>query len=208
MKILIIGASRNTGLLTAQLALAKGHEVSALSRHPEQMPLTHPQLRKIKGDFHNQADVAAAVPGHDAVIITTGSSMSALKQTPDFFSRGTRLVIAAMQTAKVRRLIILSNLAAGDGYALLNPLAKLFTNLFIREATDDHTLQEKLARDSGLEWSVARPSRLTNGPARGKYQAISGKQVPGSISRADVADFLLEAAVTDRWINQTMNLGG
>ncbi|MGD9842175.1 MAG: NAD(P)-dependent oxidoreductase [Steroidobacteraceae bacterium] len=207
MRILIIGASRGTGLLAAKLALEKGHQVTTLSRHPEQMQVEHPQLRKIKGDFHDQSAVFATVPSHDAVIITASLSIAQLKQQPDFYSRGTRLVIAAMQAAQVPRIVVLSNLGAGDGHTLLNPLAKLFTYLLIREATADHTRQEQLARDSGLQWSVARPSRLTNGPARGNYQKAVGRQVPGSISRADVADFLLEAATTELWIGKTVNLG-
>jgi nucleoside-diphosphate-sugar epimerase len=208
MKILIIGGSRGTGLATAQLALEQGHAVTVLARNPEQMPLDHPQLRKLKGNFHNHSDVSAAVPGHDSVIITASLSIMQLKQQPDFYSRGTRQVIAAMQAAQVPRIVILSNLGAGDGHTLLNPLAKLFTYIFIRAATADHTLQEQLARDSGLQWSIARPSRLTHGSARGKYQKVMGKQVPGSIARADVAAFLLEAATTDRWLRQTINLGG
>lgn len=208
MKILIIGASRGTGLLCVRQALDLGHEVTAFARHPEQIQINHPQLQKMQGDFHDQASIATAVPGHDAVIITAALPTAAYKKEPDFFSRGTRLVIEAMRRSGSRRIVILSNFAAGDGMRLLNPLMQFLANLVLKEAIDDHTLQEQLARDSGLEWSVARPTRLSNSAASGKYVTKLGEKVSRPISRADVAHFLVTAATTDKWLGMTVNLGG
>jgi uncharacterized protein YbjT (DUF2867 family) len=63
--------------------------------------------------------------------------------------------------------------------------------------------------ESGLDWVIARPSRLTNGQA-GKHSVKTARiqKVPGSIARADVADFLVEAATTDTWSRQAVQLGG
>lgn len=208
MKILIVGASRGTGLLCVRQALDLGHEVTAFARHPEQIQINHPQLQKVQGDFHDQSNVAAAVPGHDAVIITAALPTTAYKKNPDFFSRGTRLVIEAMQRSGSRRIVILSNFAAGDGMRQLNPVMRFLANLLLKEAIDDHTLQEQLARDSGLEWSVARPTRLSNDAASGRYETKIGEKVSRPISRGDVANFLVAAATTDQWLGKTVNLGG
>jgi putative NADH-flavin reductase len=200
LNLLMIGASQGTGASLAQLALDKGHRVTTFSRAAARLNLAHPQLNKVNGSFHEAAAVNAVVAGHDAVIITASLTVLQLKRQPTFYATGTRLVIEAMQRHRVPRIVILSNMAAGDGAKLLNLPEKIFTHLFIREATDDHTRQEQLARDSGLQWSVARPSRLTNGPARAQYRVVRGERVPGSIARADVAAFLLDAATTDRWL--------
>jgi putative NADH-flavin reductase len=208
MNLLIIGASQGTGALLTRLALDKGHRVTAFARSATRLDIVDPQLNKVNGDFHDAAAVAAVVAGHDAVIITASLSMLQLKRQPTFYSTGTRLVVDAMQRHRVPRIVILSNMAAGDGAKLLNLPEKIFTNVFIREATNDHTLQEQLAKESGLQWSVARPSRLTNGPARSQYRVVRGERVPGSIARADVAAFLLEAATTDRWLGNAWNIGG
>ena len=73
----------------------------------------------------------------------------------------------------------------------------------------DHERQESLTRASGLDWVVARPGRLTDGPARGRYvKRTAIAPVPSSISRADVADFLVEAATTDAWVHACVQLGG
>jgi transposase len=69
--------------------------------------------------------------------------------------------------------------------------------------------KEALTRSSGLEWVIARPGRLMNGPARGRFVAQSEiAPVPGSIARADVAEFLVTTAETDTWVGKAVQLGG
>ena len=75
--------------------------------------------------------------------------------------------------------------------------------------TRDHDRQEALARASDLEGVIARPGRLTNGPARGRYvMRAELSPVHGSISWADVADFLVNAAGFDDWVGKAVHLGG
>jgi putative NADH-flavin reductase len=54
-------------------------------------------------------------------------------------------------------------------------------------------------RDSGLDWTIVRPPRLTNGPLTRSYRVGSGRNVRGglSVSRADVADLML-GVIDDR----------
>ncbi len=211
MNILVVGASQGTGALAVGAALAKGHHVSAFARSPQKLVLEHPKLRRIVGDFHQPASVDAAVPGHDAVIVTaSATSLSSFKGNPRYFSQGTAYVIDAMTRAGVKRLSVLSALGTGESAPLLNPLVRLLgPNLFLRVPFEDHQRQEALVRNSGLEWIVARPGRLTNGPARHRYVAKTGlEKVPGSIARADVAEFLVEACVQATWIGQAVQLGG
>jgi uncharacterized protein YbjT (DUF2867 family) len=74
---------------------------------------------------------------------------------------------------------------------------------------DDHDVQERMTKESGLDFVIARPTRLTNGPARGKYVKTSEiVSVPGSISRADVADFMVEACESTTWVGKGVQLGG
>jgi uncharacterized protein YbjT (DUF2867 family) len=58
----------------------------------------------------------------------------------------------------------------------------------------DKDKMETFVRHSALAWMIVRPTRLTDGPATGHYR--TGERLPlglsPSISRADVADFLLE----------------
>jgi putative NADH-flavin reductase len=213
MRILIIGASKGTGALAVKAALERRHEVTAFARSPERLELEHPKLTKMKGDFHNNEDVEKAVPGHDAVIVTASArSISSFKEDPTYFSRGTALVIRAMKASGVPRLVVLSAIGVGETKKISGWVAEkfLFGMLFKLPYTD-HERQEQDTRESGLEWVIARPARLTDGPATKTYIKRAGlERVPWSwtISRADVADFLVEAAVTDTWVRKGVQMGG
>ena len=77
MKILVVGASQGTGALCVRSALARGHSVSAFSRNPAKLDITHAALTKIAGDFHDAASVRGAVAGHDAVIVCAAPKVRA-----------------------------------------------------------------------------------------------------------------------------------
>ncbi len=211
MKILIIGASRGTGALAAEEALGRGHEVTAFARHPERLRLEGPRLSRIEGDFHDAASVEAAVGGHDAVIVTaSASSLKGFKENPHYFSQGTKHVIAAMQRCGVRKLAVLSALGVGDSRPQTGFLVDLLiVRGLLRRPFADHERQEDLVRASGLDWVIVRPSRLTDGPLTGKFERrVAPERVPTSISRADVAAFLVEAVETDEWVGRAVQIGG
>ena len=211
MKILVIGASQGTGALSVRAALDKGHEVTAFARSPQKLVLDHPKLTRRVGDFHDPASVEAAVPGHDAVIITaSATSFKALRSDPTYFSRGTRPTIDAMKKAGVERLIVLSALGVGDSRPLVNIVVRAIAiGFLLKTPFEDHERQERMVRESELEWVIARPGRLTDGPANKVYRKTTViEPVPSSISRADVADFLVEACETDAWVRKNVQLGG
>ncbi|HVZ33573.1 MAG TPA: NAD(P)H-binding protein [Polyangiaceae bacterium] len=211
MKISILGASRGTGALAVQVALARGHDVLAFARTPDKLALSHPKLTKLRGDFHRREDVEAAVRGQEAVIITASStSLQGFRENPNYFSQGTAYAIDAMKAHGVRRLVVLSALGTGESRRLMNILVqKLVISFVLKLPFADHERQEQLVRESGLDWVIARPGRLTNGPAHKRYVASAElRRVPFSISRADVADFLVNAAERDTWIHQAVQLGG
>lgn len=210
MKILIIGASQGTGALAVKEALSRGHEVTAFARSPQKLGLDHPKLRKQVGDFHQKASVADAVKGHDAVVVTaSATSMKAFKTNPQYFSAGTAHVIEAMRTHGVRRLVVLSALGAGDSRSLLPFFLRPIILTLLKIPFTDHGVQEEQTKASGLDWVIARPGRLTDGAARKQYvKKAALEKVPSAISRADVADFLIEAATTDAWIKKAVQIGG
>jgi len=211
IKLLVVGASQGTGALVVAQALGRGHAVSAFSRSPHKDPLEHPRVRKIAGSFHDAQAVHDAVAGHDAVVITAAAtSMRAFRDNPSYFSDGTAHVIDAMKQHGVSRLVMLSALGVGESRPLLPFLArKLLADLLLALPYADHERQERLVRESGLDWVVARPGRLTNGAAKLSYRRAEGlERVPATISRADVADFLVEAAATPSWVGKAVQLGG
>jgi uncharacterized protein YbjT (DUF2867 family) len=210
MRILVVGASQGTGALAVRAALDKGYEATAFARTPEKLVLQHERLRKVVGDFQKAESLEAAMPGHDAVIITALAGLKPFKENPNWFSRGTGYVIEAMKKAGTRRLVILSAMGVAESRPLLNPIARiLLADFILRPAFEDHARQEAQVRASGLDWVIARPGMLTNRPARHKYKKkITLDPVPSSIARADVADFLVDACVSPSWVGHAVQLGG
>lgn len=157
-------------------ALERGHSVTAFARTPDKIGMTHVNLKLVSGDFHNAESVAAAIPGHDAVIITaSATSLQAFKENPNYFSMGTAHVIDALKKNKSARLIVLSAFGVGESRELAGWfLDKLVISFLLKLPFADHERQEAMVKASGLSWVIARPGRLTDGPARKMYQKEDG----------------------------------
>jgi uncharacterized protein YbjT (DUF2867 family) len=211
MKIVILGASQGTGAEAVKVALERGHHVTAFARSPEKLALDHAHLTRMRGDFHDRASVEQAIRGQDAVLVTASATrLKAFRENPNYFSQGTAYAIDAMKAHGVRRLVVLSALGTGETRRLMPFLMRgLLVDFLLKVPYADHERQEKMVRESGLDWIVVRPGRLTNGPARRKYVAkVAIEPVPSSISRGDVADCLVSAAESDAWIGEAVQIGG
>lgn len=210
MNILVIGASQGTGALAVAAALARGHHVTAFARSPGKLQASDPKLRTVAGSVFDEDAVDAAIPDHDAVILTVATTLKGFKDKPDYFSDGTRKVLRSMEKHGVKRLVVLSAMGVGESAALIPlPVRLIVMRGLLRRPFRDHEVQERMVRESGLEWVIARPGRLTDGPADGKYVAKTAiEKVPGTISRSDVAMFLVRATEETQWIGQAVQLGG
>lgn len=72
-KVLVLGATGGTGRQVVSQALQQGHEVPALSRSPQRLPISHDDLRVLTGSVTDDVQVlAAAAGGQDVVISTLG----------------------------------------------------------------------------------------------------------------------------------------
>jgi putative NADH-flavin reductase len=193
MRVLIIGASKGVGLETVRQALAAGHRVRAFARSADAIRLQDARLDKFRGDALKAADVEAALEGVDVVIQALGVGFGDLFRPVRLFSDATRVLVRAMQAKGVRRLIAVTGFGAGDSRKAIGLLQSLPYSLVFGRAYDDKSEQERLIRQSSLEWTIARPGVLTDGrrTGRAKILADPSQWRNGMISRADVADFLV-----------------
>jgi putative NADH-flavin reductase len=111
--ILIIGASKGIGLETTRQALTAGHFVRALARSTSEMALSDPNLERVRGDALKTQDVEAALIGMEVVIQTLGVGLGDLFRPVRLFSDATRVLIAAMRSQRVKRLICVTGFGAG-----------------------------------------------------------------------------------------------
>jgi len=200
--VLVIGASRGIGLATVRALIAAGHSVRALARGASRIPIEDQRLEKLDGDALDRATIDRALAGTDAVIQSLGVAftLDALLKGTTLFSKATRILVDAMRANGVRRLVVVTGLGAGDsrGHSGFLYDAVLFP-LLLKRVYDDKDVAEQIVRASSLDWTIVRPGLLTNGPATGTYQVLVEPTSwrAGTISRADVADFLAKQ-VSDR----------
>lgn len=212
-QVLIVGASRGIGLETVKRALAAGHTVRAFARTAGAIAIEDARLETVAGDALDPDAVARALDGVDAVILTLGiaAGPEMVFKPVTLFSKATRVAVDAMAAAGVKRLIAVTGLGAGDsrgkGGFLYNAV---FFPLLLRRAYDDKDAQEWIIRKSGLDWVIARPGLLTRAPATGGYRVLTRPEDwrGGAISRADVADFLVQQIDDDGYLGQTPLLIG
>ena len=193
-KLLVIGASRGIGLETAKAALRAGHSVRALARSAANVQ--DAGLEKVSGDALDSDTIRDALKDVNVVIQTLGVDISsrAIFERTTLFSRSTRILVDAMKAAGVKRLIAVTGLGAGNsrghGGFLYDTLA---FPLLLKRVYADKDVQESIIRFSGLDWTIVRPGLLTNSPATGQFRVLTAPKEWrfGTISRADVADFLV-----------------
>lgn len=199
MKLLIIGATGATGKHLVNQALERGEHVTALARNPATLTISHPNLTIVKADILDPESIKHALSSAKAVISVLGNKTStSLFKATNVISRGLPNVISAMQQSGAKRLVYVSSFGINENIfwpekLLLRTLLK---NLFV-----DLPAQENLIKESGLNWTIVRPARLTNGPRTGNYR--SGENIYihpfSSISREDVAAFLLKEVASSEY---------
>ena len=172
-----------------------------------------PHLEKVDGNALDQATVARALSGVDAVVQSLGVDFGpdAVLKGTTLFSKATRVLVDAMRASGVKRLIAVTGFGAGDsrGHGGLLYNAVLFP-LILKRVYDDKDVAEQMIKASGLDWTIARPGVLTSGPARGRYQVLTEPSTwrGGFISRADVADFLAKQVADRSYVGKTPVLIG
>jgi putative NADH-flavin reductase len=205
MKILVFGASGGTGQELVRQGLAAGHKVSAFVRNPASFPAT-PGLQVIQGDVFDPEQVAAATHGQDAIFTALGARTLGPN---DLLPKSSANIIAGMKRHDARRLIVLG--AAGayrDAGEHATPfrrfLLRLLKHTLLKYPFRNSATQQRQVEESGLDYTVVLPPRLTNGAALGKYRVeADGLPTRGdTLSRADLAEFMLKQLSDPTWIRK------
>jgi putative NADH-flavin reductase len=146
MNITVIGASAGTGAQVVSRLADDNHHVVAFSRRGGS---DHANVVHRRGDATEPTDVRKAVAGADAVIVTLGAPA---RDQSHLRERATSVIIDAMKTEGVTRLLVQSSLGVGDSRDLLPWVTKyVVVPLFLRRAFADHQAQEQLVRTSGMD---------------------------------------------------------
>ena len=190
MKLTVFGATGGTGSEVVKQALEAGHEVTAFVRDVTRLSIQNENLTIVTGDVLDPASVAPAVQGQDAVVCALGAGSDLKKTTVR--TTGTENIIQGMETHGVKRLMVVTAMGTGESWGDMSLLNKFFYAVLLKNAREDHEAQEAAVKESSLDWTIIRPSGLTDEPQTGVYSVgenISAKT--SKIPRADVADLIV-----------------
>ena len=171
MNIIVFGPTGGTGRAAISSLLADGHTVTAFARVPSKLSPAQ-GLTIVKGDAMSAADVARAIPGHDAVVISLGNaqlplavSLGARRTTPaDICEVGTRNIVEALGPGSPVRVIAVTAYGVGDTREKMSITFKILFQLFMRELMADKERQEAVLKASDLDYVVVQPVGLTDAP--------------------------------------------
>ena len=200
-RVLIVGATGGTGRQLVAQALERGLTVTALVRDPSRLMIVHPQLTVIQGDVLDRASVEEAMRGQHAVLSALGHKR--FFHPNRILSEGTRNVLRAMEAHGVSRFVCETSLGIGDSAGRFGVYYTFFTIPVVLPFYDwDKARQERAIAASSVDWVIVRPGLLTNGAKRGRYRhgRVGSFLLTVRISRADVADFMLNQLESDAYL--------
>jgi putative NADH-flavin reductase len=115
--------------------------------------------------------------------------------------------VAAMHAVGPQRILVVSAAVLFPDTGLLGAMLR---STLLRNVAEDAAEMERIVMASGLDWTIARPPRLTNGPLTGQYLVSDGHMPRGRgwVSRADVAHFLLDEVEQRGHPHQIVGMAG
>lgn len=204
--IALFGGSGATGNALIRHALIRGIKVRALVRNANSMAIKSGLLETIEGSLLSPDYVEFCLKDCGAAICVFGSRPP---YTDIFCEAATTTIIEAMQKLGIKRLVCQTGGMIGDYPANRTLPFKLMVGMFNRRlplVASDRSGQENAVRQSGLAWTIVKPSRLTNGKATGKWRAGPDVRASllSSIAHDDLAEFLLQEALNPQFTSQAV----
>lgn len=191
MRLFVCGATGRTGGEVVDLALGRGHAVTAFVRSPGKLGPPRPGLTVVEGDPTSASAMAAALAGHDAVVSALGLPARQALRPSAAMTGFAAATVAAMTASGVSRLGVVSAAVlfpepSGFPYSL--------ARWVLRHHADDLRTMEALIAASDLAWTVARPPRLVRGASTGYRARVGGLPERGvTATFRSVAAFLVDA---------------
>src|SRR6266705_2144991 len=199
MKLFVIGATGRTGWEIVQQSLARGHDVAAFVRSTESITLHSERLTVLKGDAKDEDQLFDAMQNHDTVVSALGPR-EVFKPSSMLHDSAVATTLA-MNRSGVKRLVVLS--AAAHFPGIPNRIA----SFIMRNHMRDSLTMEQIVQASGLDWTIARPPRLTQEQYT-TYRSREGAapKMGFTVSRKAVAAFMLDAIEQKKHVRKIVGI--
>jgi uncharacterized protein YbjT (DUF2867 family) len=199
---LVAGATGGVGQQIVSKLLKHNEHVRALVRdYNKARALLGENLELIEGDARSIDAAQTAVNGVQVVICALGSRPGTDNNTPEQVDyEGVNNLVVAARNAGVERFILVSSLAVTKPDHPLNQYGRVL---------DWKLKGEDALRASGIPYTIVRPGGLTNDPgSMTALQFDQGDRISGRVTRADVAEVVIQALKRDTARNATFEVIG
>jgi putative NADH-flavin reductase len=203
LRFFVLGATGHIGAHVLDLALARGHTVTAFVRTPRKVARNDPGLSVIEGSAMSSEAIARFLPGHDAILSAIGPPTREAFRPSTLMAEAAASAVAAMTATRVKRLVIVSA-------AVLFPDRRLgfrFFRWLLRQHASDLVAMEAVVRATELDWTIARPPRLVE--TQDESSRCERDALPAgarSMSFRAVARFLIECAEQESHVREVVGL--
>lgn len=207
MKVSIFGATGFSGQGILAEALKQGHKVTILVRDTSKVQIKHNNLTVVEGNVLDPLTVASVLHHQEAVIQCLGVSGKGDGKPTTFISDATKIIVDEMQNQKIKRLIAMSNVGAGNSIAFqpwfFTKIILPYFMKWLKVIIEDKNRMEPIIMNSNLDWTIVRCPNIVDKPAKGRCNAtLDGKGLKLSITLSDLSKFMVDQLKQTVFIKQ------
>lgn len=207
MKVIIFGATGFSGQAILANSIKQGHEVTILVRDASKIPIKYQNLTIVEGNVLNTQTVASVLHHQEAVIQCLGVSGKGDGKPTTFISDATKIIVDEMQNKKIKRLIAMSNVGAGNSIAFqpwfFTKIILPYFMKWLKVIIEDKNRMEPIIMNSNLDWTIVRCPNIVDKPAKGRCNAtLDGKGLKLSITLSDLSKFMVDQLKQTVFIKQ------
>ena len=207
MKVTIFGATGFSGQAILADSIKQGHEVTILVRDTSKVQIKHQNLTIVEGNVLNPQTVASVLHHQEAVIQCLGVSGKGDGKPTTFISDATKIIVDEMQNQKIKRLIAMSNVGAGNSIAFqpwfFTKIILPYFMKWLKVIIEDKNRMEPIIMNSNLDWTIVRCPNIVDKPAKGTCNAtLDGKGLKLSITLSDLSKFMVDQLKQTVFIKQ------
>lgn len=215
-RLAIFGGTGPSGQCVIEEALSRNYTLTIFARNPSKLSspiISSPNVTIVQGSLLDRDAITRAVSGAGAVLSTLGPSLSVGTFTRGILDHGTplangyKLILDVMKEQRVRRLIALgtvSNETERDGHSIITWGMVAAVWIVLHSAWKDVVELGKVIQSSqGIDWTIARVGKLTDGSGGNVSAGYVGREGTGILlARKDLAKWYLDELENGKWIHQ------
>lgn len=201
MKLAILGATGFVGKVLVARAVQAGHPVQVLARSPEKLGDLAARVQVVQGNMFDPAALQKLVTGADAVISAAGPPLDG-KHDSNQHANAMRLLVDAMQAAKVQRIITIAGAAAqipGQSLGFKQSVLRVVLNFVRPDVIKTKDMEVEILTASTLNWTIIRPPLIRAGNPSRNLKARADDMPGMKVEVEDIADFILSNLSAQEW---------